>query len=103
VNQHVKTVLVWVVILLALVVVIQFVKGPATRPKALNLTQLYDAVEAGRVRELTLTPDNVGYEIAGKEQEGDAEVPFTAYLVKDEQFIAKVREKGVTVNIERPR
>ena len=102
-NQHVKTVLVWVVILLALVVVIQFVKGPATRPKALNLTQLYDAVEAGRVKEVTLTPDNVGYEIAGKEQEGDAEVPFTAYLVKDEQFIAKVREKGVTVNIERPR
>ena len=41
-NQHVKTVLVWVVILLALVVVIQFVKGPAQRPKALNLTQLYD-------------------------------------------------------------
>jgi cell division protease FtsH len=103
VNQHVKTVLVWVVILLALVVVIQFVKGPAQRPKALNLTQLYDAVEAGRVRELTLTPDAVGYEIAGKEQEGDAEVPFTAYLVKDEQFITKVREKGVTVNIERPR
>ncbi len=102
-NQHVKTVLVWVVILLVLVVVIQFVKGPATRPKALNLTQLYDAVEAGQVKELTLTPDNVGYEIAGKEKEGDAEVPFTAYLVKDEQFIAKVREKGVTVNIERPR
>ncbi|HWR90461.1 MAG TPA: ATP-dependent zinc metalloprotease FtsH, partial [Dissulfurispiraceae bacterium] len=67
------------------------------------LTQLYDAVEAGRVRELTLTPDAVGYEIAGKEQEGDAEVPFTAYLVRDEQFITKVREKGVTVNIERPR
>ncbi len=102
-NQHVKTVLVWVVILLVLVVVIQFVKGPATRPKALNMTQLYDAVEAGRVKEVTLTPDNVGYEIAGKEKEGDAEVPFTAYLVKDEQFIAKVREKGVTVNIERPR
>ncbi|MCU0253365.1 MAG: ATP-dependent zinc metalloprotease FtsH, partial [Acidobacteria bacterium] len=81
----------------------QFVKGPAQRPKALNLTQLYEAVEAGRVRELTLTPDNVGYEIAGKEMEGDTEVAFTAYLVKDDQFLTTVREKGVTVNIERPR
>jgi len=100
VNQHVKTILVWVVILVALVVVIRFFsQGPQART-VISQTEFYDRLDDGQVTEVRITGDEFGYQIEGKLKDGTA---FSTYTVKDEKLLAELREKGVTVEAERPR
>ncbi len=99
-NQHVKTILVWVVILVALVVVIRFFSQGARAQSTLTQTEFYGRLDDGQVAEVTITGDEFGYQIEGKLKDGTA---FTTYTVKDEKLLARMREKGVSIRAERPR
>jgi len=104
VNQHVKTILVWVAILVALVVVIRFFsQGPQART-VISQTEFYKLLDQDEVAEVKITGDEFGYQIEGKLKSGaDGVSAFSTYVVKDEKLLAELREKGVTVEAERPR
>ena len=99
-NQHVKTILVWVVILVALVVVIRFFSQGSEVRTTLTQTEFYRRLDAGKVAEVTITGDEFGYQIQGKLEDGTG---FSTYTVKDEKLLAHLREKGVAIRAERPR
>ncbi|MBP7146700.1 MAG: ATP-dependent zinc metalloprotease FtsH [Acidobacteria bacterium] len=102
-NQHVKTIIVWVVILLALIAIIQFFRQDKTGVHQLTQSEIYDQVVAGKISKVTLTPDQVGYVIEGSMKEGDGETPFTGYMVKDDQFLEQLRAHAVSVEVNKPR
>jgi cell division protease FtsH len=99
VNQHVKTILVWGLILVALVVIIKLVSGSAEPPHAMTQSEFLRALEENRIAEVKITGDSFGYEVEGSDTEGQ---PFTAYLVKDESVLSKLEEQGVAVKAEKP-
>ncbi len=99
-NQHLKTILVWVAILIALIFVIRVFTGPQDGRKVLTQSELYKAVADGQVAQLTLKGDATGYDITGKKKDGP---DFSAYVVKDEQFLALLRDKGVPFGAEKAR
>ncbi len=99
-NQHMKTILVWVVILLALILVIRFFSGQPEVRTSLSQSDLYKLVNEGQITQITLKGDQTGYDIVGKKKDGNE---FTAYLVKDDQFLNLLREKGVQFNAEKAR
>jgi cell division protease FtsH len=100
VNQHLKTALVWVFILIALILVIRLFTGPQSSRTVLTQSELYKLVGEGQITQLTLKGDATGYEIGGKKKDGS---DFTAYAVKDEQFLAMLRDKGVPFGAEKSR
>ncbi|MDH3285072.1 MAG: ATP-dependent metallopeptidase FtsH/Yme1/Tma family protein, partial [Acidobacteriota bacterium] len=99
-SQHVKTILVWVVIFLTLVAVIRFFSDTSEPSQQLSQSEFYQAVSGDQVKEVSITGDNFGYQIEGK-LEGDQEIK--AYIVKDEGLVALLQEKGIKVNAEKPR
>jgi len=98
VNQHLRTILVWVVIVVALITIITFFKGGGAARATLSQSELYKAVTDGQVAKLTLKGDATGYEITGQKADGGE---FNAYLVKDEKFLELLREKGVPFGAEK--
>jgi cell division protease FtsH len=99
VNQHVKTILIWVVILVALIAVIKFFYQREPQQEPLSQTQLYQKLENNEIAEVRLTPDQGGYDVTGKLKDGSS---FSTYLVKDERFLEKLESKGVTIKAEKP-
>ncbi len=99
-SQHVKTILVWVVIFLTLVAVIRFFSDTSEPSQQLSQSEFYEAVNSDQVNEIEITGDNFGYQIEGKLDGGQA---FKAYVVKDEELVALLQGKGVTVKANKPR
>ncbi len=99
-NQHVKTILIWATIFIGLIVVIKFFSTPSETAEPLTQSALYEAVDQGRVQEITITGDAFGYQVDGKYKDGTA---FSTYLVKDEKLIDRLREHGVSIKAEKPR
>jgi cell division protease FtsH len=99
VNQHVKTILIWVVILVALIAVIKFFYQREPQQEPLSQTQLYQKLESNEITEVKLTPYEGGYDVTGTLKDGSS---FSTYLVKDERFMQKLEEKGVTIKAEKP-
>jgi cell division protease FtsH len=108
VNAHLKTVVIWLVVITAVVIGFQIFSTASHQQQSLDLSELYDLIEAGEIQALTLTGDSVGYEIEGKFKAprtvpgGATYRTFKAYVVKDEGLIQKLREKGVNVKAEKP-
>jgi cell division protease FtsH len=81
--------------------------GPGSQP--LDETDFYDAVAAGQVEEVTITPDAVGYQIRGTlRSEGAALVnrsaeTFTTYVLENQNLSRVLREQGVSVSAKEPR
>jgi len=83
------------------------VSKPASQP--LDESSFYDAVAAGQVEEVTLTPDAVGYEIRGTLRSEETALghrsaeSFTTYVLENPNLSRTLREQGVTVNAKEPR
>ncbi|RMG47879.1 MAG: ATP-dependent metallopeptidase FtsH/Yme1/Tma family protein [Acidobacteria bacterium] len=99
VNQHLKTILVWVFILVALIVVIRFFQDTGEPAQQLTQSEVYNLVEQGRIAEVTVTGDSFGFELDGKLDDG---TPFSAYVVKDDQLVRTLRDKGAVVQAKKP-
>ncbi len=100
-NQHVKTILIWVGIFVTLVVVVKFFTDSGqTTVEPLTQSDFYSAVEDGKISKVTITGDSFGYQIKGNDKDGKE---FNAYLVKDEKLIEMLRTHEVQVEAKEPR
>jgi len=99
VNQHFKTILVWIVIFLAFAAVWSvFFNRAGGQAAAIPQSELYKLVEEGQVRKLTLQGDQGGFTVRGKKADGSE---FTAYTVKDDGLVKLLRDKGVEFGAEK--
>lgn len=91
-NPWMKSLLIWVGILLALALFVSMFDRPnAASGNQIAYSQFLDRVEAGQVREVNVTKDR----IAGTLSDNSA---FTTNSLSDPQLIERLRDKGVTIN-----
>ena len=106
-NSHLKTIVIWLVVIAAVVIGYKIFDTASTQRQQIEQSAFYDYLASGDIDEVTITGDAVGYEIQGRlkgGQRADRSSPnFTTYVVKDEQLPASLREKGVLVKAEPPR
>ncbi len=98
-NQHVRTILVWGVIFIAVVAIIKLISGRSEIAQQMTQTEIITRVEKGEIRSVTITGDGFGYEITGRDKNDQ---PFAVYLVKDETLPARLQENGVQVEARKP-
>ena len=107
-SSHVKTILIWFVVITALVVGYRIFDAEARNSKRLLQSDFYRKVAEGKILEVTVTGDEVGYEIRGlRKPDGSgarsANVPFTTYIVQDANLLAELQAQGIKVKAEPPR
>ncbi len=102
-NQHLKTIMVWIVILLVLLFIIKLFSERQNRATELSETEfyqhLYEEDGASRIAEIDVTGDSFGYRISGKLEDGES---FTAYLLKTDDLPERLRKEGVEFSVEPP-
>ncbi|MEE8412411.1 MAG: ATP-dependent metallopeptidase FtsH/Yme1/Tma family protein, partial [Acidobacteriota bacterium] len=82
-SSHVKTILIWFVVIMALVVGYRIFDAQARDSKRLSQSDFYAKVAKNQILEVTVTGDEVGYEIRGFRmpdtpgRSGSANLPFT--------------------------
>jgi cell division protease FtsH len=109
VNSHLKTIVIWLVVIAAAVIGYQIFNAASGQRQALDQSDFYGEVEGGNVKEVTITGDQFGYEIRGKfktPRTGPTAQPvktFFTYIVKDEQLSQRLRDGGVTIKAEKPK
>jgi cell division protease FtsH len=95
------------IVIAATVLAYRFFSSPGSRP--LDQSSFYGALAEGRVEEVTITADDVGYEIRGQFHSdestpgGRAGGKFTTYVVEDDSLRKMLRESGVRVTTRKPR
>jgi len=107
-SSHVKTIVIWLVVITALVVGYRIFDAEAKNSKRLDQSEFYAKVDRGEILEVTVTGDEVGYEIRGlrrpdTNRDGNANVPFTTYIVQDKDLLASLQAQGIKVTAEPPR
>jgi cell division protease FtsH len=107
VNSHLKTIVIWLVVIAAVVIGYQIFSTATGGRQPLDQTEFYNEVAAGNIREIKITGDQVGYEVEGKfktPRQGPAgEIKsFTTYIVQDEELMKTLRESGVAIKAEKP-
>jgi cell division protease FtsH len=81
----------------------------ATGSQPLDQSSFYEAVKEGRIREVTMVPDSIGFGIRGTLKSestsfrGQSAENFTTYVLADRELLKLLRMKGVSVKAERPR
>ena len=92
-NPWMKSLLIWVGILLALALFVSMFDGrnSAASGNSIAYSQFLDRVEAGEVREVNVTKDRITGTLANDQQ-------FTTNTLSDPNLIQNLREKGVTIN-----
>ncbi len=109
-NAHLKTLVIWLVVIAILVIGYQIFNTAGTPSRELDESEFYSLVEANEIKEVKITGDVIGYEIEGEYKEprrlvdgGREYKTFKTYVVKNEALTATLRERGVTVKTEPPR
>ena len=107
-NNHLKTVLVWLVFLGVVVIAYQVFATASAQREDLNASELYKLVDSGEIQEVTVSGDAVGYDIQGKfknprlSASGQNVTNFHVYTVKDDALMKTLRDKGVVVKAKKP-
>ena len=109
-NSHLKTIVIWLVVIAAVVIGFQIFNTAGANKRTLTQSDFYEKVAAGEVMEVSVSGDAVGYEITGKlrtgrEPRGKGAAPagFKTYILKDEKLMETLRAQGVDVKAEKPR
>jgi cell division protease FtsH len=107
VNSHLKTIVIWLVVIAAVVIGYQIFSTATGGRQPLDQSEFYSEVDAGNIKEVTITGDQIGYEVEGKFKTprtgpaGDIK-SFSTYIVKDEELMKTLRESGVAIKAEKP-
>jgi cell division protease FtsH len=108
VNNHLRTILVWLVFLGVVVIAYQIFATASEQRKDLDTSEFYKMVDSGDIQEVSVSGDAVGYDIQGKFKSPQLtstgqQVPnFRVYTVKDEALMKTLRDKGVVVKAKKP-
>ena len=108
-NAHLKTIMIWLMVIAAVVIGFQIFNTNSGSQQALDATEFYASVEADEIKEVQITGDAVGYEIKGKYRNqqigpnGNRYNSFRTYVVKDEALLPELRERGIAIKAVQPR
>ena len=109
-NSHLKTLVIWLVVIAILVIGFQIFNTASAPNRELDESEFYALVEEDQIKEVKITGDVIGYEIEGEYKEPRQSVTggreyktFKTYVVKNEGLTATLRERGVVVKSEPPR
>src|SRR5262249_42857435 len=108
VNNHLKTVLVWLVFLGVVVIAYQVFATPNAQRTDLDASEFYRLVDAGEIQEVNISPDPSGFDVQGKFKNphlsatGQQVQNFHVYTVKDDVLMKTLRERGVVVKAKKP-
>jgi cell division protease FtsH len=110
VNSHLKTIVIWLVVIAILIIGYQIFNTAGAQRRELSQSEFYDLVVANEIQSVTITGDAVGYEIEGTYKTprdvtgtGREVSTFKTYVVKDDALLEKLRESNVLIESERPR
>ncbi len=107
-NNHLRTILVWLVFLGVVVIAYQIFATAGEQRKDLDASEFYRLIDAGEIQEVSVSGDAVGYDIQGKFKTpqiattGQPVPNFRVYTVKDESLMKTLRDKGVVVKAKKP-
>ena len=107
-NAHLRTIVIWLVVIAAVVIGYQIFSTASRQSGPLNQTEFYDYVAQGVIEEVTISGDQVGYDITGKfknpvpSESGPPITSFTTYIVQDEDLPKALIDQGVIVIAEKP-
>ena len=106
-NTHLKTIVIWLVVIAAIVIGYKIFDTASGQHRTLDQSVFYEQLDRGNVKDIVLIGDAVGYEVRGELKEriqldGPVE-KFSTYIVKDDDLSKILREQGVKVKAERPR
>ena len=105
-NSHLKTIVIWLVVIAAVVIGYQIFSTASSGRQQMDQTAFYEALDDGDIQEVNITGDTFGMEINGKftkPRTGPAARPikeFSTYIVKDEKLTQKLREANVIVKVK---
>jgi cell division protease FtsH len=108
VNNHLKTVLVWLVFLGVVVIAYQVFATASAQRTDLDASEFYKLVDAGEIQEVNITPDAAGFDVQGKFKNphltptGQSVTSFRVYTVKEDALMKTLRDKGVVVKAKKP-
>jgi cell division protease FtsH len=108
VNAHLRTIVIWLVVIAAVVIGYQIFSTASGQRRPLKQSEFYQYVAQNEVDEVTITGDQIGYEITGEfktpmtSESGQQFTSFTTYIVKDEDLAKTLTDQGVTVVAEKP-
>jgi cell division protease FtsH len=108
VNNHLKTVLVWVFLFGTMFVLWKILSTAGSPKQELDESEFYALIGTGDIAEVTITGDPVGYDIVGKFKQprtaktGQTFTHFKTYTVKDEALAGKLRDQGAVVKSKKP-
>ena len=80
-NQTVRTVLLWIVILVVVALLAQFVKNASATSEEIPFSQFLDEVAEGRVDQVLIKNEQIFIKTEGGEDAGPRPRPLTAPLV----------------------
>ena len=92
-SSHLKTIVIWLVVIAAVVIGYQIFDQAGKQREQLDQSTFYRALEDGQIAEVTLNGDAVGYEIRGEFKgsypgpNGQSITRFSTYIVKDEELM----------------
>jgi cell division protease FtsH len=108
VNSHLKTIVVWLVVIAAVVIGYQVFSTAGAHRGTLEQSEFYERVAAGDVESVQITGDSIGYEIQGKFKSprpgpmGQPIKSFKTYVVKEEGLLKLLRDKNVAIEAKKP-
>ncbi len=107
-NPHLRTIIIWVVLIGGLFILFKILSGPGLGEQPLDQSEFYDLVQEKKIEEVKIIGDSAGtgYDISGtlSERGPDGKSKrFNTYVVKDENLIAMLRNNGVIIKAEKPK
>jgi cell division protease FtsH len=103
-NQHVKTILIWVVIISIVLILIRVFTANDLGSERIEQSAFYQKLDEGKIQSVTMTGDVVGFSVKGQYKERiNNKDGFTTYIVKDESLLKKMRDAGVLIKAEKPK
>ncbi len=93
-NQNYRNVALWVIIGLLMIALFNLFQAPQQRTSSREVaySEFLDAVDGGRVKSVVISGERITGTYA------DNSVPFQTYSPGDDSLVARLEEKGVTIN-----
>jgi len=110
VNTHLKTIVIWLVVIAAVVIGFRIFNNANPTQQVLDQSEFYQLVKDDKIESVTVTGDSFGYEIKGnyRSRQTDPDTgrsfqSFKTYVVKEEDLMKDLRASNVRVTTEPPR
>jgi len=104
VNQTVRTVLMWMVILVGGLLIVQVLRGYSSTAREIMFSEFLDGVASGAVSQVLIKSDQIHIRTLGAEDEGQARPRYDSFTYNPgyPDLIKDLRSSGVAIEVEKP-